>query len=147
MAYTWVTDAHEPLPQPTAFRYSTCCLQRQHEVTRPKAMSKPTLPKKYGGWGSHQVPTYLCQSLHLCLYYHLQSFISVIGSCLGHLVNASKREFSILHFEEFLSRKKVFDWENNFTFRETWTMASTERRTDIRDEYYKTVLTVKAMAS
>ena len=60
MAFTGVTNAHGPSPQPAA-----CILRPQQEVTRPKARFNPTLPKKWGEWGTIQVPTYLDQSLHL----------------------------------------------------------------------------------
>ena len=62
MAFTGVTNAHGPSPQPTACRSPSCCLTTATGSNQAKAMFKPTLPKK--SWvdgGANQLPTNLGQ--------------------------------------------------------------------------------------
>ena len=66
MAFTKVTNAHGPSPQPTVCRSPSCSLTTATGSSRLKARFKPTSPEKSGvDGGANQVPTYLGQLLHL----------------------------------------------------------------------------------
>ena len=73
-AFTGVTNAHGPSPQPTAFRSPSSSLTTARGSNQAKAKFKPTPPEKSGvDGGANQLSTYLGQPLHL---YSPMSFIN-----------------------------------------------------------------------